>query len=94
MLLLHWAQYLCGRFACMNVACPHSTPAARPCCLQYLNWVGITDEMSNAFFTDFVIQSLVHNHIAKLFSRRNTFTGLAWSDDPVIFAWDVFNEPR
>eukprot|EP00891_Asterochloris_glomerata_P007599 jgi/Astpho2/7599/Aster-x1445 len=61
--------------------------------IRYLNWVGITDEMSNGFLTDLEIQSLVHNHIAKLFSRRNTFTGLAWSDDPVIFAWDVFNEP-
>ena len=50
--------------------------------------------MSNAFFTDPEILSLVHNHVAKLFSRRNKITGLVWSEDPTIFAWDVFNEPR
>ena len=90
MLPLQWPRFFCRRAACMRVGC-HLLPGPA---LQYLNWVGITDKMSNAFFTDLEVQSLVHNHIAKLFSRRNTFTGLVWSEDPVIFAWDVLNEPR
>jgi hypothetical protein len=30
----------------------------------------------------------------QLLTRRNVFTGKRYSEDPAIFAWDIFNEPR
>ena len=37
---------------------------------------------------------MVKNHFNYLLNRKNTFTGLAWKDDPAIFGFDLFNEPR
>ena len=30
----------------------------------------------------------------QILTRRNVFNGKRYSEDPAIFAWDVFNEPR
>lgn len=39
-------------------------------------------------------RSMVKKHMATITRRVNTFTGLAYKDDPTIMAWDVMNEPR
>jgi hypothetical protein len=30
----------------------------------------------------------------QLLTRRNVFSGKRYSEDPAIFAWNIFNEPR
>ena len=37
---------------------------------------------------------MVKNHFSTLLNRRNAFTGLQWKEDPAIFGFDLFNEPR
>ena len=37
---------------------------------------------------------MVKNHFSTLLNRRNVFSGLQWKDDPAIFGFNLFNEPR
>jgi mannan endo-1,4-beta-mannosidase len=39
-------------------------------------------------------QTWYRDHIAMLVNRTNPYTGLAYRDDPAIFAWELANEPR
>ena len=34
------------------------------------------------------------NYVKTILSRTNTYTGLLYSEDPAIFAWELANEPR
>jgi hypothetical protein len=34
------------------------------------------------------------NFLTALVTRVNTITGVAYRDDPTIFAWELINEPR
>ena len=38
--------------------------------------------------------SLYKGYLKKVATRINTFTGVAYKNDPTIFAWDLLNEPR
>jgi len=46
------------------------------------------------FWTDGRIKGMVKNHFSTLLNRRNVFSGLQWKDDPAIFGFNLFNEPR
>ena len=46
------------------------------------------------FWTDGRIKGMVKNHFSTLLNRRNVFSGLQWKEDPAIFGFDLFNEPR
>lgn len=37
---------------------------------------------------------LSHQHIRALLSRRNSFTGRLYANDPTVMAWELANEPR
>ena len=37
---------------------------------------------------------LFYNHAEAIVSRTNSITGVAYKDDPTIFAWQICNEPR
>ena len=39
-------------------------------------------------------QQLYFNHLRNIVSRVNSFTGVPYKEDPVIFAWQLGNEPR
>jgi mannan endo-1,4-beta-mannosidase len=39
-------------------------------------------------------QGWYHDHIAAIVNRTNVYNGLAYKDDPAIFAWELANEPR
>ncbi|ONK82095.1 uncharacterized protein A4U43_C01F36060 [Asparagus officinalis] len=64
---------------------------------QYVQWarsqgqnIGSDDE----FFTNPLVKSYYKNHVKAVLTRTNTITGVAYRDDPTIFAWELMNEPR
>ncbi len=46
------------------------------------------------FATNERAHQLFYRHVEYVLSRRNRYTGLAYTDDPAIMAWQVGNEPR
>lgn len=34
------------------------------------------------------------NYVKTLLTRRNTITGVVYSEDPTVFAWELANEPE
>ncbi|XP_028761693.1 mannan endo-1,4-beta-mannosidase 2 isoform X1 [Neltuma alba] len=65
---------------------------------QYVNWAwqeGIGLSSSNdSFFFDPSIRSYFKNYIKTILTRKNTITGIEYRNDPVIFGWELINEPR
>jgi mannan endo-1,4-beta-mannosidase len=59
---------------------------------QYVTWYGLADH--DQFYTDARIRKDYQNWIAHLLNRTNTVTGVAYRNDPTIFAWELANEPR
>ena len=41
-----------------------------------------------------MLRRWLHGNAGGLLSRRNTYNGRIYKDDPTIFAWDILNEPR
>jgi hypothetical protein len=60
---------------------------------QYLTWIG-KPTGSDEFYTNPAAKNLFKNYINALLSRVNTYTGVQYSHDPNILAWDIMNEPR
>eukprot|EP00210_Caulerpa_lentillifera_P005910 g5650.t1 len=58
---------------------------------QFANWAG---KDADEFYTDPQIKSWFKDHINFMTSRVNSITGIAYRDDPVIFSWNLINEPR
>ncbi|XP_022869478.1 mannan endo-1,4-beta-mannosidase 2-like [Olea europaea var. sylvestris] len=65
---------------------------------QYVKWAreeGIALSSSNdSFFYDPSIRHYFKNYVKTVLTRKNTFTGIEYRDDPTIFAWELINEPR
>jgi mannan endo-1,4-beta-mannosidase len=73
---------------------------------QYLRWAGINDAADDSykfginndkailFYSNPETRKLFREHIEKLITRRNTITGVAYRDDPTIFAWELMNEAQ
>jgi mannan endo-1,4-beta-mannosidase len=51
-------------------------------------------DFSASFYTNAEANDLFRNHIRMLANRINTFTGIAYKDDPAIMTWELANEPR
>ncbi|KAM3244159.1 hypothetical protein ACQJBY_055837 [Aegilops geniculata] len=64
---------------------------------QYVQWAkdqGHNLGPDDDFFRDALTQQLYKNHVKRVVTRVNSFTGVAYKDDPTIFAWELMNEPR
>lgn len=62
---------------------------------QYLKWSGKSASTTDpSFYTDPNIRSLFENYLSYVFSRKNTYTNVQYTDDPTILGWDIMNEPR
>ncbi|CAI9102627.1 OLC1v1000924C1 [Oldenlandia corymbosa var. corymbosa] len=64
---------------------------------QYVQWARDNGHYLNSeddFFTDSVVKGYYKNHIKTVLNRVNSFTGIAYKDEPTIFAWELMNEPR
>ncbi|PWA34023.1 Glycoside hydrolase, catalytic domain-containing protein [Artemisia annua] len=65
---------------------------------QYVKWawtegVGLSPS-NDSFFYDPSIRIYFKNYVKTVLTRKNTITGIQYRDDPVIFGWELINEPR
>ncbi|CAN6286305.1 unnamed protein product [Urochloa humidicola] len=67
---------------------------------QYVAWAreaGHGDDgldTADHFFNNTVVKAYYKNHVKTVLTRVNTFTGVAYRDDPTIMGWELMNEPR
>jgi mannan endo-1,4-beta-mannosidase len=61
--------------------------------LQYVAWSDTADARED-FYTDERIQEWYRSYVEYVLERENTYTGVAYKDDPTILAWELANEPR
>lgn len=66
---------------------------------QYLKWKELATPGGPAlfhddFYTDETVRGWYKAWVAHILHRVNTLTGVAYKDDPTIFAWELANEPR
>ncbi len=60
---------------------------------QMRAWYGSQD-MYTFFFQDDRTKNDFKNLVQRVLLRTNSFTGVAYKEDPTIFAWDLMNEPN
>ncbi|KAJ8748500.1 hypothetical protein K2173_003398 [Erythroxylum novogranatense] len=64
---------------------------------QYVQWARERGEQVSSdddFYSNPLIRQYYKNHVKTVLTRINTITGMAYKDDPTIFAWELINEPR
>ncbi|KAK1319322.1 Mannan endo-1,4-beta-mannosidase 1 [Acorus calamus] len=64
---------------------------------RYVQWArdrGQYLDNDDEFFTNEVVRGFYRDHVKTVLTRVNTFTNVAYRDDPTIFAWELMNEPR
>lgn len=57
------------------------------------NWEGFM-QMSASFYRLEEAQTLFRKYVDAVVSRRNSYTGVYYRDDPTIMSWQLANEPR
>jgi mannan endo-1,4-beta-mannosidase len=73
---------------------------------QYLRWAGIGDaaddrapfginvERAMLFYTNQETRRLYREHVERIVTRRNTVTGVLYTDDPTILGYELMNEAQ
>ncbi|XP_042067897.1 mannan endo-1,4-beta-mannosidase 6-like [Salvia splendens] len=65
---------------------------------QYVRWAreaGINVSSStDSFFSHPIIKGYYKAYVKAILSRKNYFSGVKYSDEPSIVAWELINEPR
>ncbi|KAH6777291.1 hypothetical protein C2S51_008603, partial [Perilla frutescens var. frutescens] len=65
---------------------------------QYVRWAkeaGFNVSSStDSFFSNPIIKGYYKAYVKAILSRKNYFTGVKYSEEPSIFAWELINEPR
>ncbi|KAB1203243.1 Mannan endo-1,4-beta-mannosidase 4 [Morella rubra] len=64
---------------------------------QYVKWARDSGQNLNnddEFYTNSVVKEYYKNHVKTVLTRNNSITGMSYKDDPIIFAWELMNEPR
>ncbi|HEY6906218.1 MAG TPA: hypothetical protein VI230_02070, partial [Ignavibacteriaceae bacterium] len=66
---------------------------------QYLKWANILlkpqtgkDYRTNDFFTDDSIKNWYKFYVGAILNRKNTYTGVDYKDEPIIFSFELINE--
>lgn len=61
---------------------------------MYLRWLGLSAEGSGkeAFYSDERAHALFRAHVGRIVTRVSSLTGIRYSDDPTIMAWELMNE--
>ncbi|KAH9609603.1 hypothetical protein KSS87_014075 [Heliosperma pusillum] len=65
---------------------------------QYVKWAqeaGVNISSSaDPFFSDSTIKGYYKAYIKAILTRKNSLSGVRYSEEPAIFAWELINEPR
>jgi mannan endo-1,4-beta-mannosidase len=64
---------------------------------MYLRWAGLPTDGFGArdrFYSDEKTRAFYRAHLEKLLGRTNSVTGVRYTDDPTIFAWELMNESQ
>ncbi|MQL85223.1 hypothetical protein Taro_017744 [Colocasia esculenta] len=64
---------------------------------RYVEWgkaAGLDLNSEDDFYSDTTVKGYYKAHVRAVLSRVNTFTNVAYKDDPTIFAWELMNEPQ
>ncbi|KAH9605362.1 hypothetical protein KSS87_011741 [Heliosperma pusillum] len=65
---------------------------------QYVKWAqeaGVNISPSaDPFFSDSTIKGYYKAYIKAIITRKNSLSGVRYSEEPTIFAWELINEPR
>ena len=56
---------------------------------NFTDWRGLPED---AFYTDPTVINDFKQYVSAFFNRVNTYTGIAYKDDPTIMAWETGNE--
>lgn len=59
---------------------------------QYVSWAGANSH--DDFYTNSTCVAGYKNYINYMLNHVNTYSGIAYKDDPTIMAWELANEPR
>ncbi|XP_073152465.1 mannan endo-1,4-beta-mannosidase 6-like [Henckelia pumila] len=65
---------------------------------QYVKWAeeagaNVTSSR-DPFFSDITIKGYYKAYVKAILTRKNSYTGVKYSEEPSIFAWELMNEPR
>uniref|UniRef100_A0ACD5V8C2 Uncharacterized protein n=1 Tax=Avena sativa TaxID=4498 RepID=A0ACD5V8C2_AVESA len=65
---------------------------------QYVKWAqaagaNVTNS-TDSFFYHPTIKGYYRDYVKAILTRRNSYSGIRYSDEPAIFAWELMNEPR
>ncbi|KAL5700128.1 mannan endo-1,4-beta-mannosidase [Ranunculus cassubicifolius] len=65
---------------------------------QYVKWAqdagyNLTSS-TDSFFSHPTIKDYYKNYIKAILTRKNSISGVKYSEEPAIFAWELMNEPR
>ncbi|XBI37161.1 mannan endo-1,4-beta-mannosidase 6-like [Triticum dicoccoides] len=65
---------------------------------QYVKWAqaagaNLTNS-TDSFFYDPTVKGYYKDYVKAILTRRNSYSGIRYSDEPAIFAWELMNEPR
>ncbi|ONK79320.1 uncharacterized protein A4U43_C01F5170 [Asparagus officinalis] len=65
---------------------------------QYVKWAKAAganvSSSTDSFFSHPLIKRYYKAYVKAILTRKNSFSGVKYSDEPSIFAWELMNEPR
>ncbi|VYS56955.1 unnamed protein product [Arabidopsis thaliana] len=64
---------------------------------QYVDWAKNTGQnvsLDDDFYTNPLVKQYYKNHVKTMVNRVNTFTKVAYKDEPTIMGWELMNEPQ
>ncbi|MFH0772106.1 MAG: hypothetical protein V1933_05750 [Candidatus Omnitrophota bacterium] len=61
---------------------------------NFVDKINKNDAFHDQFFVNQYCKQWYKDYASYLLNRTNSITGVRYKDDPNIFAWEVFNEPR
>jgi len=65
---------------------------------QYVQWAQAAGanvmNSTDSFFSHPTIRRYYKEYVKVILTRRNSYSGIKYCDEPAIFAWELINEPR